>query len=256
MSRRFSFAALVSLVAALPSSASLHGAEPTPAYQLVLHSRTAQATPERTKASQTGGGSITVDQPTPNTVVFRMGGSAAAGSTFHCSSAEIAFELMQDIEIVATRDGVRPPRIGMIGRLVGTLQVSNPEKWQHAKGSAMQGPPTACLLSCDQPLLSIDMPASAVACGQKISINNQSGPCESTATVGCYRLSASFRVAADQGKGVWHRHYAVADFDPAPQLDAFWANGLKPFRAVPREDFGFTLVVRVVEDATATVATR
>lgn len=256
MSRRLSFVALLSLAAAFPTGGRAQGADATPAYQLVLHSRTAQATPDKTKTSQTGGGSITVEQPTPNTVVFRMGGSAAAGSTCHCSNAEIAFELMQDIEVVAARDGVRPPRIGMIGRLVGTLQVSDPEKWKNAQGSAMQGPPTACLLSCDQPLLTIDMPASAVACGQKLSINNQSGPCESSATVGCYRLSASFRVAANQGKGVWHRQYAVADFDPAPQLDAFWADGLKTFRAVPREDFGFTLVVRVVEDTTATVVTR
>jgi len=53
----------------------------------------------------------------------------------------------------------------------------------------------------------------------------------------------------NQGKGVFHRQYAVADFDPAPQLDPFWADALRPFRAVPRRDFGFKLVLRVVEDA-------
>jgi RimJ/RimL family protein N-acetyltransferase len=49
---------------------------------------------------------------------------------------------------------------------------------------------------------------------------------------------------------------AVADFDPAPQLDAFWADALKPFRAVPRKEFGFTVVVRVVEDLEAEIAPR
>ena len=41
----------------------------------------------------------------------------------------------------------------------------------------------------------------------------------------------------------------MADFDPAPQLDAFRADALKSFRAVKRRDFGFTIALRVVEDA-------
>lgn len=221
------------------------------AYRIVLRSREAQATPEKSKASQTGGGSIVVDQPTPNTIVLRMGGSAAAGSTFHCSSAGINFALLQDLEVVAARQGVRPPRIGMMGRLVGTLTVTEAEKWQHADGSASQGPASAALWCGENSILAIDMPAAGVACGQKMAINNQSGPCEAAAVTGCYRLIANFQVAANQGKGVWNRQYAVADFDPAPQFDAFWADGLKTFRAVPRDEFGFTLVVRVVEDTTA-----
>jgi len=68
-----------------------------------------------------------------------------------------------------------------------------------------------------------------------------------------YRLAGSFHIGASQGKGVWHRQGAVADFDPAPELDAFWANVLKPFRAVPRGEFGFKVVLRVVEDAPAVV---
>jgi hypothetical protein len=56
-----------------------------------------------------------------------------------------------------------------------------------------------------------------------------------------------------QGKGVFYRQAAVADFDLAPQLDAFWADVLKPFRAVPRREFGFKIVLRVLEDATPVV---
>lgn len=240
------------LVSALTASRPALAAEASEAaYRLVLRSREAQATPEKSKTSQTGGGSIVVDQPSPNTVVIRMGGSAAAGSTFHCSSAAINFALLQDFEVVAAREGVRPPRIGMMGRLVGTLTVTDPEKWQHANGSATQGPASAALWCCENSILAIDMPAAGVACGQQLAINNQSGPCEASAVAGCYRLTANFNVTANQGKGVWHRQYAVADFDPAPQFDAFWADGLKTFRAVPRDEFGFTLVVRVVEDSAA-----
>jgi len=69
------------------------------------------------------------------------------------------------------------------------------------------------------------------------------------ASAGQYRLTGSFRIGVAQGKGIFYRQAAVADFDPTPQLDAFWADVLKPFRAVPRRDFGFKVVVRVVEDA-------
>ena len=87
-----------------------------------------------------------------------------------------------------------------------------------------------------------------MACGQEVALNNRDGPVECSAAVGCYRLNAAFRIGVSQGKGVFYRQAAVADFDPAPQLDAFWADVLKPFRAVPRRDFGFKLVLRVVED--------
>ena len=50
------------------------------------------------------------------------------------------------------------------------------------------------------------------------------------------------------GQGCFNRQYAVVDFDPAPQLDGFWADALKPFRAVPRGEFGFKIVLRVIED--------
>lgn len=52
---------------------------------------------------------------------------------------------------------------------------------------------------------------------------------------------------------MFYRQAAVADFDLAPQLDAFWADVLKPFRAVPRREFGFKIVLRVLEDATPVV---
>lgn len=168
----------------------------------------------------------------------------------------MCFELVQDLDIVPIRAGVRPPRVGMVGRVVGTLQVTEPGNFGHASGSAQQGPATASLCAAGVNVLSLDVEPSTVACGQKLAINHQAGPVESpiiasTPGSGCYRLTASFSVAADQNKGVFNRRFAVADLDPAPQLDPFWADALKPFRAVPRGEFGYKLVVRVVEDATA-----
>src|SRR5262249_50419388 len=105
------------------------GAPPAgPAYLIVLRSRQAEVTPQRSKDAQTGGGSIVVEEPEPNTVVVTMGGSSVVGSDFHGSMAGIDFNLDQDLDIVPTRRGVRPPRIGLIGRVVGTLQVTEPCK--------------------------------------------------------------------------------------------------------------------------------
>src|SRR5262249_50741890 len=131
----------------------------------------------------------------------------------------------------------------------GTLQVTDPGKCGKACGTAEQGQATACLTCGETSLLSVSVKPSAVSCGQELSINHREGPVESVAAVGSYRLNGSFRIGVTQGKGVFNRQAAVADFDPAPQLDAFWADVLKPFRAVPRRDFGFKLILRVVEDA-------
>jgi hypothetical protein len=224
-----------------------------PPYQIVLRSRNAEVTPTRTKDAQTGGGSIVVEQPEPNTIVVTMGGSAVAGSDLCGSSAGIDFYLEQDLEIIPLRAGLRPPRIGMVGRVVGTLQVTDPCKCcgKHCKpcGTAEQAPGIACLSIGETNLLSVNVKPSAVTCGQELAINHRDGPVESQAAVGLYRLTGSFHIGVSQGKGVFYRQAAVADFDPAPQLDAFWADVLKPFRAVPRRDFGFKVVVRVVENA-------
>jgi hypothetical protein len=47
---------------------------------------------------------------------------------------------------------------------------------------------------------------------------------------------------------LFNRLPAVANFDPPPNLDGFCTDALKPFRAVPRKDFEFKVIIRVVED--------
>jgi hypothetical protein len=242
---------LLAGLAALFIPAAVRAADPPPgpAYQIVLRSRHAEAIPNRTKDAQTGGGWVAVEQPEPNTIVVTMGGSAVVGSDCHGSAAGITFELAQDLDIVPIRPGARPPRVGMVGRVVGTLQVTDPGLCCKPCGGAEQGPAAACLAIGGTSLLSVSVKPSAVSCGQESSVNFRDGPVEAVAAPGPYHLSGSFRIGVTQGKGVFHRQAAVADFDPAPQLDGFWADALKPFRAVPRRDFGFKVVVRVVEDA-------
>ena len=245
--------ALTGLVALAASAA--YAADPAPAgpaYRIILHSRRAEVTPARTREAQTGGGSIVVEEPETNTIVVTMGGAAVVGSDCHGSSAGVTFELDQELDIVPTRAGVRPPRIGLVGRVIGTLQVTDPGKCCiacKACGTADQGPAVASLSIADTALLTISVPPAAVPCGKELAINHREGPVEAPAVAGCYHLHGSFRIGVTQEKGVFHRQFAVADFDPGPELDAFWADALKPFRAVPRREFGFKFVLRVIEDA-------
>jgi hypothetical protein len=247
--RLMSVVGLIGLLGPAAVAADLPPASTAPAYQIVLRSRNAEVTPTRTKDAQTGGGSIVVEQPQPDTIVVTMGGSAVVGSDCHGSAAAIDFNLEQDLDIIPIRSGARPPRVGMVGRVVGTLQVTNPRKCRGKPcGTSEQGPAIASLVIGGTSLLCISVKPSTVTCGQESSINLRHGPVEAVGVVGQYHLIGSFRIGVTQGKGVFYRQAAVADFDPAPQLDAFWADILKPFRAVPRGEFGFKVVLRVVED--------
>jgi hypothetical protein len=239
-------------LAALLGAPAVEAAD-APAYQIILRSRHAEVAPARSGEAQTGGGWILVEEPEPNTIMVTMAGSVVAGSDCHGSAASLTFDLQQDLEITPTRPGVRPPRIGMVGRVVGTLQVTDPGCFRTC-GTAEQGQASACLAIGGTSLLALNVKPASLACGQELSINHREGPFEAPAVAGPYTLSGSFRIGATQGKGVFHRQAAVADFDPAPQLDAFWADALKPFRAVPRRDFGFKVVLRVVEDAAPAIS--
>ena len=66
----------------------------------------------------------------------------------------------------------------MIGRVVGTLQVTDPGRHGCVDGSAAQGPATASLMMGGVNILCIGTESSTVACGQKLSINHQCGPVE------------------------------------------------------------------------------
>lgn len=224
----------------------------TGAYQIVLRSRNADATPYREKGAQTGGGAIEVEQPEPNTIVIRMTGSAASSSLGHGSKSGIRFHLLQDFEIVPTRSGIRAPRIGMVGKVVGTLQGTKDPR-SHRQGgssSATQGPASAWIAgSSGDTILSVDVENEVTCHGGEKSINHRCGPVEILTEAGAYQLTSDFEIATQQSSDLLYHRYAVADFAPAPQFDPLWRDALKPFRAVPRKDFGYTLVVRVVEDS-------
>jgi hypothetical protein len=214
-----------------------------PPYQIILRSRNAVVTPERTRDSQTGGGYIQVTQVEPNAIMVLMRGAVAAGSGHKDNSAAMQFTLDQDFEIVPTKAGRRPPRLILSAWLIGSLTSTLQEG-----GTADHAPACATVQSGGQPILNLCIHPHSVAGGQDLLVNDRGGPLELCAAPGGYCLHQTFAISANQPKGYCHPGSAAADFDPDPKLDTRWNEVLKPFRAVPHRDFGFRVILQVVEE--------
>ncbi len=216
-----------------------------PPYVLVLRSRNGAVVPERTKDGQTAGGHIDVLHTTPDRVIFWMRGAVVAGAEqWKGGQASMHFTLEQDFEVVPTRTGLRPPRLTLEGVLIGTLLST-----LKAGGTATQGPAAASVVCGDQTILGLTLNPHEVQCNQRLFVNDRAGPFEQVVAAGGYHLSQKFDLSAVQpwnhlqhlGEGV------SAIFDPAPRLEPRWSYLVVPFRAIPSREFGFAVVLRVVE---------
>lgn len=214
-----------------------------PPYVFLLRSREAVVTPERTKHAEAGGGFIQVTQISPNVVLFLMRGAVVAGED-HGGRAAQQFKLEQDLEILATRSGTRPPRLVAAAWLIGTLDSSLKNG-----GTAEQAPACATFhsIALPEPIVSLVMKPHSVGGGENLLVNERVGPMEAVLAPGPYHLSQSFSISAAQQR-CCHAGSAAAFFDPDPRLDSMWNEVLKPFRAVPKRDFGYRVILRVVED--------
>lgn len=215
----------------------------TPPYVILLRSREAAATPERTRDAQTGGGFIQVTQLQPNVVMALFRGAVAAGTGHHEGSAAMQFMLNQDFEVLATRASLRPPRLVLAGWVIGALETT-------LKGSGMaeQSPACASIGSGGASLINLCIKPHGVGGGENLLVNDRVGPIEAVVLPGCFTLNQTFAIRAAEGKTHCHTGGAAAVFDPEPKMDSRWNEVLKPFRAVPSKDFGFRVILRVVED--------
>lgn len=241
-------------VACAACLAPLFGAGPAgaqaPPYQIVLRSRTGEVVPQRAHDGRTGGGYIEVVQRSPDTVVVLMRGAVVAGAEQGPGgNAAMKFVLDQDFEVVATHGGLRPPRLTMAGLLVGTLMSTG-----KTPGNAAQGPACAAVNLAGQPLVQFCLKPHAVGGGEHLFVNDRVGPMEAPAAPGPYCLHQVFELSAVQPGDCFHHTLgsaAAAVFDPDPRLEARWNNLLRPFRGVPHQDFGFSVILRVEEEPPA-----
>jgi hypothetical protein len=212
-----------------------------PPYVILLRSRESAVTPERTKHAETGGGFVQVTQVEPNVILAVMRGAVAAGDD-HAGRAAMQFNLNQDLEIQATRGGLRPPRLVATAWLIGSLHSS-----QRHGGTAEQSPACFVLRLGNNPIFNMCLKPHSVADCQNLLVNERAGPIEAVASTGLYNLTQSFALTAVQER-THLSGAAAAHFDPDPKLDAHWNEVLKPFRAVSHRDFGFRVIIRVAED--------
>ena len=225
-------------------------AQAPPPYQIILRSRSAETTPQRNgRNGQTSGGDIEVVQRDLNAVLVVMRGAVVAGAETHKGgAASMQFMLNQDFEIVPTRAKLKAPRLLLSGQLVGALTSSQPEG-----GEASQGAACATINSAGQPLGNICMKPHAVGPTQNLFVNDKVGPCEMVVAPGGYCLHGTFELAASAPPiETWCPRVvpaAAAVFTPDPRLNPRWNYVLAPFVAIPAKDFGFTILLRVVEDS-------
>ncbi|HEY7308007.1 MAG TPA: hypothetical protein VH643_01470 [Gemmataceae bacterium] len=214
-----------------------------PPYVIVLRSRDGAVTPERSRDAQTGGGFIQVTQVEPNVIMVLMRGAVAAGAGHKGETASMQFNLHQDFEIVPTKANLRPPRLVLAAWAIGSLQSTLKEG-----GTADHGPACAAVVCGPNPVLNLCIKPHSVGCSENLLVNDRVGPLEAVVEPGGFCLQQTFAINAAQPKTHCHPGSAAANFDPDPKLDTQWNEVMKPFRAVPHKDFGFRVILRVVED--------
>ena len=212
-----------------------------PPYVILLRSRDGVVTPERTKHAETGGGFIQVTQISLDKVLFVQRGAVAAGDD-HPGRAAMQFALNQDLDIQATRAGLRPPRLVVTAWVIGSLHSS-----LRNGGTAEHSPACVVLRSGGNPLVNLCIKPHGVGGGENVFVNERAGPVEVVVAPGPFCLTQTFALNAVQER-TYHSGAVSAHFDPDPRLDTHWYEVLKPFRAVPHKDFGFRVILRVVED--------
>jgi hypothetical protein len=151
---------------------SVRGADPD--VTITLRGRQATAMPHRVGFTHTGGGNITVSQPSPDSVVVTMAGVAVAGA-HPCkdSVAVLTFDLLQELEVNIHKKDVKQVQLLLEGRIVGLLR-------SHKHGSAsISCPAQATLSPCGDDgaaLLHVRLPGRSVTCGENLSVKDQLGP--------------------------------------------------------------------------------
>ena len=86
---------------------------------------------------------------------------------------------------------------------------------------------------------------------ESLAVNDKEGPVGLVVGAGTYCLNQTFRVAASMPKAILPCKGPSAEFAPDPALDPLWISAKEPFRGAAKKDFGFQVIVKVVDDTPA-----
>lgn len=213
-----------------------------PAVSIRMGQRHGHVTPCRQGFAHTGGGTIDVAQPLPDTIVITMSGVAVAGGhPLKDSMASLQFDLDQCFDVICDDPKPRPARITLEGRVIGLLR-----SHCHGGGTAEHGPACVSITSGAVQFADLCVPAHSVQCGHNLSLNCREGPTERKLLTGVrYNLHQSLTVCAKHPAGLFGCKAAAAEFAPDPALDPLWISYWEPFHGAAKKDFGFQLILRV-----------
>jgi hypothetical protein len=97
-------------------------------------------------------------------------------------------------------------------------------------------------------VVSLCVPAHAVAGGENLSINDHAGPVSVPIRPGQYTLHQVFHIAAAHPKAILPCKAASAEFAPDPALDPLWISYKEPFHGAQKKDFGFQITLKVAPE--------
>jgi hypothetical protein len=245
-------------------------AAPPPPVAIRLYGRHGHVTPYRCCLSHCGSGLIKVAQPSPDVVVITMTGLAAAiGNPCKPAVAEIDFDLNQCLEVLFAAPEVKRGRLTIEGRLIGLLRSAccgggAAGESHPAAVITVEGVPADAAAPCAGPVagsppgevVSVSLPDHTVAGGENLSINDHCGPVSVSITAAKYALHGTWHLSATESCRLPFCKAGSAEFAPAPALDPVWVSLWEPFHGVIKKDFGFQIVLRVTEDASASTQAR
>lgn len=202
--------------------------------------RTAKVVPNRTGCSHTGGGNVIVTQASADTLSITLtGAGVAAGSPCGAATAAMDFDVEQCFDVVFANKETKLAKLSIDGKVVGILR-------SHCKGagSACESGATAAVTGGPNAVVNIAMPAHSVAGGENISINDSQGPVCVPVTCGKYTLHLCWHLDATAAKAILPCKSPSAEFAP-DALDPLWLSAKEPFHGAKKDEFGFTVTVKV-----------
>ncbi len=192
----------------------------------------------------TGGGSVTVTQPSPDRLLLTVTGVAAAkANLFKPSHAMLDSNIEQGFEVIFPT-GVKPARLILEARVSGLLRSGDRKCCGNVAGTAELVHATAGVQCGEQPLASVALPPKTVAGRDAVAVNLAAEPVCVQVGPGCHTLLVNFQLSAGQGKGVCPRN-ASAEFAPPPALPPNWIRTPDPFGGLDRSGLGFQVALRV-----------
>jgi hypothetical protein len=201
--------------------------------------RDGHATPSHHGSALTGGGTVTVLQPAPDTLTITLTGAVAAKAN-PCASSTASFEaiLEQQFEVVFPA-GCKPAHLILEGQVLGLLRSEGPKS-----GSAELVQATAVVHHDSQTLVGLSLPPKCVNGQEALAVNLAEGSACVPVGPGCHSLHLSLHITASQSRSLCP-YISSAEFAPPPALPPTWIHSPDPFGGVDRSGLGFQVTVRV-----------